>query len=116
MTPSTTIALPHVHILADYEAAFNARRRELTITVHQATTIARASLALRVARAARTLLVNAGLLAAPAVTLPGWPPANGWRQQRDGRNRFLSQRWTRNAETFLAPDLAFFRSPVSEVL
>lgn len=33
-------------------------------------------------------------------------------QQRDGRGRFLSRAWQRQAETFSAADVAWFRSSV----
>lgn len=33
---------------------------------------------------------------------------------RDGRGRFLSKAWLRQAETFTPSDLAWFRSPARE--
>lgn len=36
------------------------------------------------------------------------------KQPRDGRGQFMSNAWLRNAETFLASDRAWFRSPLTE--
>jgi hypothetical protein len=109
--PSVLSALPHVRPIADYEAAFNARRRELGAVVTVVTHVRRASLFQRLAAA----LFAPSSAPSLALAQPSMAWVDGPRTQpRDGRGRFLSRAWLAEAEVFLPRDAAWFRSPVAE--
>jgi hypothetical protein len=97
--PSTVSALPIIRPIADYEAAFNARRRQLGILVELATASKRASLLDRIL----------ALFAKPAPLVVPYRT----EQPRDGRGRFLSNAWRRQAEALTESDLRWFRSPIA---
>lgn len=60
------------------------------------------------AESAAAILSGRILCTQPAMANPSAP---GYRSQpRDGRGRLLSKAWLRQAETFTAADLAWFRS------
>lgn len=110
--PSVLSALPSAtHRIADYEQAFNARRKELRSTVG-ALSLAR-WLCVRIA----ALVASRSVTAAPVVAALAQPSmswVDGPRSQpRDGRGKFLSRSWLADAELFLPADRAWFRSPLS---
>lgn len=100
--PSTISALPIVRQIADYEAAFNARRRQLGALVELTTATRRASLLDRVL----------ALFTSPAPIVVPYLPYRT-EQPRDGRGRFLSNAWRRQAEALTESDLRWYRSPIA---
>jgi hypothetical protein len=108
LTPSTLAALPPAtHKLADLEAAFNARRRQLAHETESATLVGRILHMLRLARPVHTTweICNAQ----PTMSWVDGPRS----QPRDGRGRFLPRTWLADAELFLPSDRAFFRKPLT---
>lgn len=109
---SVLSALPSAtHRIADYEQAFNARRRELRHDV-RSLSLAR-WLCVRIA----ALIASRPVAAAPVVATLAQPSmswVDGPRSQpRDGRGRFLPRTWLADAELFLPADRAWFRSAIS---
>jgi hypothetical protein len=91
LAPSVMSALPHIRPITDCERDFNARRLALAI------------------RSDAELLAARQLFSRVEAELCADRPA-----PRDGRGRYLSKAWLRDAETFSAADFAWFRHPVSE--
>lgn len=92
LAPSVLSALPHVHPIAAYEAAFNARRRQAIAAVTTGEL------------AGRVLVVAAQ----PTMSWVDGPRS----QPRSPDGRFLPRSWLAEAELFLPADRAWFRHPV----
>jgi len=112
LAPSVLSALPHVHPIAAYETAFNARRDQLVRQTETELVLGRIAALLRWATG---ILVDVEIYClAPDVVLPVEQPTIRWRgqlrtQPRDGKGRLLSKAWLNRAEQFSAADLAWFR-------
>lgn len=105
---SKLTAAENLHRLAEYEAAYNARRARLAAEVDAATLAGRVFTAISTARNAAPQ---------PAQPTMRWFVDAGQRpyrsQPRDGRGRFLSKAWLAEAELFTAQDRAWFRGPIT---
>lgn len=110
---SVLSALPSAtHRIADYEQAFNARRKELRQSV-RSLSLAR-WLCVRIAALVAARPVTAATVVA-TLAQPSMSWVDGPRSQpRDGRGRFLPRTWLADAELFLHTDRVWFRSPLSE--
>jgi hypothetical protein len=91
------------HSLVDLQAAHQARSVELQRTAETTILVGRLT---AMYRRFATLFVRPTYGAQPTMAWDAGPRT----QPRDGRGRFLSKAWLREAETFTHRDIAWFRS------
>jgi hypothetical protein len=119
--PSTITALSPGHVRIDelesaYQRQAAARRQQRTAEIAQslypwpAAITRQEHVVLSRPLRIRTLIARIRLWFGAAAA-----PQSTCTRPRDGRGRFLSKAWQREAQSFTATDLAWFRSPITEV-